>query len=190
MNLTDKILKGDHLALQIVFDKFFHKLVAFVNSYLHNVEESKDIAQNTLVVFWERRDQLKPGLPIEPYLFTIAKNGALDHLRSLKVRLDHAQSIQSEEQRMVYELNEISLELFDVERLKANILKKKLFKILLTLPIGDRKIFVMSRFNNLTNNEIAQVLNISPKTVEKRISLTLKILRARIHILIVFALNN
>lgn len=88
---------------------------------------------------------------------------------------------------MVCELNEISLELFDVERLKANILKKKLFKILLTLPIGDRKIFVMSRFNNLTNNEIAQVLNISPKTVEKRISITLKVLRTRIQILIVFA---
>lgn len=54
MSLTDKIVKGDHLALEIVFDKFFHKLVAFVNSYLHNIEESKDIAQNTLVVFWEK----------------------------------------------------------------------------------------------------------------------------------------
>lgn len=186
MSLTDKIVKGDHLALEIVFDKFFHKLVAFVNSYLHNIEESKDIAQNTLVVFWEKRDQLKPGSPIEPYLFTIAKNATLDHLRSLKVRLNYAQNLYSE-QRMVCELNEISLELFDVERLKANILKKKLFKILLTLPIGDRKIFVMSRFNNLTNNEIAQVLNISPKTVEKRISITLKVLRTRIQILIVFA---
>lgn len=190
MNVThkiDKAIKINHLDFEMVYDKFFHKLVAFVNSYINNIEEAKDIAQNSLVTFWEKRDQLKQELPIEPFLFTIAKNGALDYLRSFKVRLNHAQTVYSEHQRMVSELHEISLELFDVEKLKANILKKKIFKVLLTLPISDRKIFVLSRFNNLTNSEIAQILNISPKTVEKRISLILKILRKNIHILFIIA---
>lgn len=185
MNLTNKIIEGNHLAFEMVYDKFFHKLVAFINSYTNNIEESKDIAQNSLVVFWEKREQLKPGLAIEPYLFTIAKNAALDYLRSFKVRLNHAQNVLSEHERMICELNEVSLELFDVEKLKANVLKKKIFKVLLSLPIGDRRIFILSRFNNLTNNEIAQVLKISPKTVEKRISLTLKILRKNIYILFI-----
>lgn len=187
MNLTDKIKEGNHLAFEMVFDKFFHKLVAFVNSYINNLEESKDIAQNSLVVFWEKRDNLKPGLPVEPFLFTIAKNAALDYLKSFKIRLDHAQNVYSEQQRITNELNEISLELFDVEEFKANLLKKKIFKVLLSLPIGDRRIFVLSRFNNLTNNEIAQILKISQKTVEKRISLILKILRKNIHILFIMA---
>lgn len=187
INMTHKTMKNNHLNFEMVYDKFFHKLVAFVNSYINNIEEAKDIAQNSLVTFWEKRDQLKQELPIEPFLFTIAKNGALDYLRSFKVRLNHAQTVYSEHQRMVSELHEISLELFDVEKLKANILKKKIFKVLLTLPISDRKIFVLSRFNNLTNSEIAQILNISPKTVEKRISLILKILRKNIHILFIIA---
>jgi len=190
MNYRENIFNGDRSAFDKIFDKYFHKLVAFVNSYIHNWEDANDIAQNSLIVVWENRDKLREGVSIEPYLFKVAKNGALDYLKSFKVRMKHAQDVQSEEKQMICELNELSLELFDVERFKANALKRKLKGILLTLPFNDRKIFVLSRFNNLTNAEIAEILNISPKTVEKRISLTLKILRKKLYIFIILVNTN
>jgi RNA polymerase sigma-70 factor (ECF subfamily) len=190
MNYRENIFNGDRSAFDKIFDKYFHQIVAFVNSYIHNWEDANDIAQNSLIVVWENRDKLREGVSIEPYLFKVAKNGALDYLKSLKVRQKHAQDVQSEEKQMISELNELSLELFDVEKFKANVLKRKLKGILLTLPFNDRKIFVLSRFNNLTNAEIAEILNISPKTVEKRISLTLKILRKKIYIFIILVNIN
>ncbi|MPM66140.1 hypothetical protein SDC9_113047 [bioreactor metagenome] len=102
----------------------------------------------------------------------------------------HVREVLSGEQQMVYELNEIALELFDVEKVKANTLRQKIRKALALLPVNDRKIFVLSRFNNLTNEEIAGILNISPKTVEKRMSLTLKILRKEVFIIIVWVNSN
>ncbi len=185
MSYSNNIFDGENLSFDRIFDRYFHKLVAFVHSYVNNKDDANDIAQNTLILFWENRSRLRKGVSIEPYLFKIAKNGALDHLKSLKVRHNHAQNLLSQEQQMAYELNEMALELFDVERYKADALKRKIKEILTALPVGDRKIFVLSRFNNLTNNEIAQILNISPKTVEKRISLTIKILRKKIYIIII-----
>ncbi len=185
MSYLDYKFNGKNLSFDKIFDRYFHRLVAFVNSYVNNRDDANDIAQNTLILFWENREKLKEDTSIKPYLFKIAKNETLDHLKSLKVRQNHAQSIHSQEKQMIYELNEVSLELFDVEKYKADILKRKIKGVLATLPINDRKIFVLSRFNNLTNNEIAQILKISPKTVEKRISLTLKILRKKVYIIIV-----
>lgn len=183
-------MSSDFNSFDRIFNKYFHKLSAFVNSYVNSPEDSNDIAQSTLITFWENRTKLKEGLPIEPYLFKIAKNKALDYLKAKKVREMHVKEVLSGEQQMVYELNEIALELFDVEKVKANTLRQKIRKALALLPVNDRKIFVLSRFNNLTNEEIAGILNISPKTVEKRISLTLKILRKEVFIIIVWVNSN
>lgn len=178
-----------HNSFDKLFSKHFNKLVAFINSYINNREESYDLAQASLIAFWERRDTIKEGQPIEPYLYAIAKNRALDYIKAQKVRMAHSKelySAHSTESMEGYELNEMALELFDIESYRVNKLKEKLRLVLLTLPISDRKIFVLSRFNNLTNDEIAQILNISVKTVEKRISLTLKILRKELLLLIIF----
>ncbi len=184
-SLRDDFVKGDHKAFDKVFDSYYHKLVAFIGSYINNLEEARDIAQSSLIALWEKKDNLRSDTPLEPYLFKIAKNATLDHIKALKIRREYISKLKNDPALLALEMNEISFELFDVDKFNAKSLKKKIIAILSGLPFAQRHVFILSRFNNLTNNEIATILNISPKTVEKRINIVLKILRKEIVLIII-----
>ena len=57
-------------------------------------------------------------------------------------------------------------------------------KLVMKLPLSDRHIFILSKYNNLTNQEIADILGISVKTVEKRLKISINFIKKRICIII------
>ncbi len=172
---------------KIVFDTLFTEnyssLVSFINSYVNNRDESLDIVQNAFVKLWEQGDFSKDKCALKSFLYTVAKNYAFDLIKHRKVKMEFADN-----QVKNYKLIEQDITLEALRNFNSNYEKKikrdKVRSLILKLPFSDRKIFIMSKYNNLTNNEIADILNISPKTVEKRIKLSLLFIRERIVVLI------
>jgi len=186
MSIAEQLQNGDCTAFDEVFHKYYSKLCSFIYSFVGDMDEAKDIAQRTFIIFWEKRENIKDKNSLQPYLYMIAKNLTMDYFKSVKVKNRYFEQVKSENANIDFELNEHSLELYDAEKANIERLKKKIRNALASLPLGDRNIFILKRFDNLTINEIAQILNISPKTVEKRITITIKVLRKKLFIYIIF----
>lgn len=152
-----------------------HKVVNFANSYLRDIVASHDIASEVFTTVWENRNRIDFTTEILPYLMTLTKNNCLNRLKRMKIE-ERYKTFSSQKNEKLY-LNYRSL--YEVSSMK--IFSKEveciLYDSLAKMPINVKNTFILSRFKNMKYYEIADELNISVKTVEKRISEALKILR-------------
>lgn len=164
--LASSIKQGDMHAFDILYRKFYAGLVSFATKYV-DLEHAEEIVQDTMIWIWEHRDSLNLAMSINSFLFTVVKNRALNVIKHQSVKSKVHQEISDK-----YEANFMDIDFYGETELR------KLYDDALTkLPETYRVAFVMNREKGMTYEEIAQELNISPKTVGYRISQSLKILR-------------
>jgi RNA polymerase sigma-70 factor (ECF subfamily) len=141
--------------------------------YLEDIDESKGVVQDAFVKLWEIRNDLNPDSNIQNFLFTLVKNSCLNLLKRKQILLKHHEKIRWLEMHYQYE----SLARMGDDYLEFNELKVKIELAISNLPDYCRKVFEMSRFEELKNREIAEKLAVSQKTVEAHLTKALKILR-------------
>ena len=162
--LVDSIRRGEHDAYELFYRMEYLNIVHFADSYLHNKDKARDIAQETMLAVWENRQHLNPEKNIRSLVFTIARNKTLNELRQNKVLFsseEAASALELLEDRSVEE-NIHALEL-------SNLIKKEWDM----LPEKARHTFSMSREEGLKNREIAEMEGVSEKTVEYRMKTAL-----------------
>lgn len=162
--LICRIRDGRHDAYELFYRMEYLNLVHFADSYLHNTDKARDIAQETMLSIWENRSSLDPDKNIRSLAFTIARNKTLNQLRQNKVLFS------SEETDYALEL---LLDRSAEENINALELSKLIQKEWNMLPEKARQTFSMSRSDGLKNREIAQREGVSEKTVEYRIKTAL-----------------
>ena len=150
------------------FDMYYTHVRNFLYYKTSNVELSEDIAQDAFVKLWETRDKIEKS-SLKAYIFTIANNLMINKLKrtQLKYRFLKLQVDQKDIQTPQYLME---MKEFD-EKLQSAIAK---------LPDGAREVFLMNRIDDLKYREIADMLGLSMKAVEKRMSRALAILREEI----------
>ena len=84
-NLTTLIAQGDRKAFEHFYKKEYKKAVFYTNLYLSDYELSKDIAQDAFVAIWVNKESLDTDYPIQPYLYSIIRNKAINLLKRLSV---------------------------------------------------------------------------------------------------------
>lgn len=134
---------------------------------MHSREDCREVAQDVFIKLWNKRTELDVDQSISGLIFTITRYLAIDrirkeenNIRTLSISTAVGVSGQSLETEYLDE------ELYAVYR---GIIEK--------LPEKRKYIFELSRDNHLSYKEIAQKLNISTKTVEAQIRLTLQQIR-------------
>jgi len=165
--LVKALSKGNVLAFNTLFKRYGQRLYRFSNGYLKSDAESEKIVQEVFSKVWETRSKLKHDLSFKSYLFTIAFNVIKKHFR--------AKAYLSE-----YFRNEMfdDLDLRTTQDINYNSLKSYLSKIVDTLPERRKEIFIKSRFEGLSIEEIAREFDISHKTVENQITTALRYIRS------------
>ena len=152
-----------------LFSRFFQenqeKFLTFAYSYLRDKAEAEDVLMESMIALWENRNRWKEGSNLHALLLTIIKNKSLNLLEHKKIRLQAEENINSHNQR------ELNLRIFDNER------QHIVHKALEQMPQQSRTIFMLSRYQNLPNKQIAEQLHVSLKTVEAHITKALRILR-------------
>lgn len=149
-----------------VFETNFKVLRNFLIYRYKDVERAEDVAQNAFVILWENCKMLKPE-QAKSFLFTTAIRLSLNHIKHDKVVLNF--EIQSKPKEMHQESPEFLLE--------ESELKVLLEKAINDLPEKQRTVFLMNRFENHSYSEIASLLDLSVKAVEKRMHQALLSLR-------------
>lgn len=158
------------LCSDTVFKSIFESNYKLIRNYLiykyKDVDRAEDVAQNAFVILWENCSILKPE-QAKSFLFTTATRLSLNEIKHDKVVSNF------EMQSNKNELNSESPEFL----LEETELKKQLELAINQLPEKQREVFLMNRFDNQSYSEIAALLGLSVKAVEKRMHLALLTLR-------------
>lgn len=161
-----------HLSNIEFFEKTFRQhyslLVNFANTFLHDINDSEEVVQQTFVKIWENKENINIQNSIKSYLFTSVRNSCMNHLKHEKV-VNHYKAYNKEIRDFEEHKTVINFESIEMFETIQNAIKK--------LPEERKKIFLLSRNEGLKYSEIAEKLQISPKTVENQMSSALKFLR-------------
>lgn len=162
-----------------LFEQYKEPFTLFANSYIRDRDTAEDIFAEAMMQYWEKRNELPVGTNIPAYILTSIKNKALNHLRHLNVRTEVEEHLFSHNTR---ELNFriSSLESCAPTDLFASEMQEIISQTLEDLPNQTRLIFFKSRYENKSNREIAEEMNISIKTVEFHLTKALKVFRVKL----------
>ena len=167
---------NDKKSFKEIFEKYYQPLCHLSQHYLNDEDEAKGVVQEAFVKLWETRNQLHAASNIRNFLFTLVKNNCLNILKRRQILLKHHENIRMMELHYQYE----SLFRIGENYLELDELKEKIDAAIQKLPEHCRRVFEMSRFENLRNREIADKLGVSQKTVEAHLTRSLKLLRAEL----------
>ena len=174
--LLEKIKDGDEAAFKTIYNKYVPRLYYFIYEYVPLADIAENITQETLMVLWEKKDDLKDDTNLGAYLFTVAKNNCLYKLRDQKYK--KRLIVGAEMNSMEIDSNIDALAALDTSSLTFREIERIIEETLQQLPPQCRKVFRLSRFEEKKNREIADELGISVKAVEGHITKALKLFRS------------
>lgn len=154
-------------AYSILYLRYFPALKAYASLFVAP-SETEDIVQSVLLDLWKKRSSIRITDSFSSYLFLSVRNRCLD-----TIRRDAFRSRTLSELKLSLIDEGVDFNLYSVSEIKMLI-----GKALEELPPEVRQTFEMSRFEGRSYKEIAKETGISVKTVEYRISLALKKLKA------------
>ena len=163
--MFDQILQlsnDDKNSFKSIFNEYYQPLCHLSQHYLNDKDEAKEVVQDAFFKLWEIRHDLNADSNLRNFLFTLVKNNCLNIIKRRQILLKHHEKIRWIEMHYQYE----SLTRLGDDYLEFDELKEKIDQAINNLPEHCRKVFEMSRFEELKNREIAEQLGVTQKTVE------------------------
>lgn len=165
--LTDK--NRANLLLEHAFRQFHAPLFFYAKKFVEKEEVAKDLVQDAFLSLLKTNGQFEIE-NLKAYLFRTVRNNCLNYIKHL--------SISNEYQEKAKERIQREIQFYDShETLVEKELQQKLSEAIDELPDKYKTVFQMSRFDDMSNKEIAEKLDISVRTVETQIYRALKLLR-------------
>ncbi len=166
--LIQRLANGEEMAFEILFYRYRGKVGNFIKKTLPPGIDLEETVNEIFLRVWMNKTKLDVNLPLEPYLFRVARNIVIDEFRK---NIQYQVYLQEGSF-----LSDLSIHGAD-EILEGKELKNWFTDVLKQLPEKRREIFIMSRFKDMTYREIAKKLNITENTVDTQIRRSLKYLR-------------
>lgn len=158
-----------------IYTRYYKSSFLFVKSYVRDDMTAEDIVSDSLINLWRVLQNEHVEHP-NALLLTILKNNALNYLKHQCVEYNAIEAISSSAIRdLNYHIQ--TLEACDPKEIFSSEITAIVEKTLLSLPEQTRRVFKMSRYDNLPVKEIADELSLGRKSVEYHITKSLKALR-------------
>ncbi len=158
--ITIGLQKSSKPAFKALFDRY-HKKVYNVSRRMNiSHEDAEGVVQDVFLTLWEKRKLLDKDLSINAFIITIAKRLVYNKIRSQIVRTSHKEAEIGRGQSL-YNSTEDYIIFSEMERNAQEGIER--------LPENRKQIFMLSKQSGLSNDEIAEQLNISKRTVENQL---------------------
>lgn len=167
-DLLKMLREGEEPAFRELYARHNRQVLAFAYHLTHSATDAEDILQETFMRLWTNREQLPEILHVGNYIFMIARNKTLDHLRKISLK----QKLIDQVWANISDMSD-SLEL----QLDAEESKKLIAQALTQLSPQKQTIFQLSRYQGLSHEQIAAQLNLSKSRVKNLLVETLKHIR-------------
>lgn len=162
LSYIHNLKSGNHESFEMVFRLSHKKVYAYFFKKTNDEDKAQDLTQLAFIKLWNFRHTLSEEHELDVQLFRIARTTLLDYFkkesndeRNLKLYYTHI-SEEATDQHQKFEINQ------------------QLEVALSVLPPTRKKVFILSRLQGYSYKEISEQLCISPRTVEKHISLAIK----------------
>lgn len=169
MALLEALRGGEEKAFDCLFKKYYAVLCAYVHRFV-DWEDAENIVQEIMLRMWEKRGELMVERSLSQYLFKTAYHYTLNMIARKEVVKRSEAMFHSEYQELPDNMDYNSV----IE------LTKRIEEAINNLPESYRPAFVMHRFKGMSYKQIAELLEVSPKTVDYRIGQALKLLREQL----------
>ncbi|MGA2407483.1 MAG: RNA polymerase sigma-70 factor [Bacteroidales bacterium] len=168
--MVHNLSKGNLLAFNTLYKEYSGRLYRFALGYLKSEAEAEELVQEVFTKIWEKRADLKKELSFKSFLFTIAFNIIRKHFRTKAYLSEY------------FKTGIISdLDMQTSQKITYDSLYQYITELVNQLPARRKEIFIKSRFEGLSINEIAEKLKISHKTVENQLTEALKFIRTNLN---------
>lgn len=169
MDDTIKALQeGNQKVFGELFDTYYEALCRYAFSILKDSDETKDTVQKVFCKLWDQRLDLDIRTSLKSYLYRMTHNESLNYIHQQTNRGAINLEIVGAGSENTDDVN---------EHIMASDLQQAIDKALESLAPQCRKVFEMSRMEQRSYSEIANILQISVNTVENHISKALRIMR-------------
>ncbi len=162
-----RLAASDSNAFEELFRATHGPLVRYAVTFTHDQTQASDLVQDVYVRLWERRTALDPGRSLKALLYRMVRNLALNRMRDQQNRrdllMDYSPSIHTEPNPDAH--------------VEGRDLRRRLEAWIAELPERQREALTLSRFEGMSHDEIADVMDISPRTVNNHLVKALKYLR-------------
>ena len=174
-DILQRLGRGDNDAFSALYTLYSGKCAGFINALIHDSEAAGDLTQDIFVKIWVRRKVVSKVSSFESYLLKMAKNAVLDFSKRKGVSRRFQEEAVLLSKELTGEDGDSAEKAEFVEILNRAVSK---------LPPQRRRVFVMSRFQGISNPQIADLTGLSIRTVETHITHALKELRKALKIIV------
>lgn len=165
--LLANISNGNESAFQELYYRYYDRLYAFARVYVRSAAQAEDVVSDVFFNLWNGRHTLPAIAFFETYLYKAVKNGCLNALKS------------SYHRRVSLTSEQVDLEVY-IEDARPdttamyNELSNALEAAIASLPDRCKLIFKMVKEDGLRYKQVAEILDISPRTVETQVAIAIK----------------
>lgn len=170
-----RIRKKDVEVFEHVFKLYYSRLKLYGARLTGSESQAEDFVQEAFAGIWEKSYLLSDHGNLKALLFKSVRNRCLNYLEHNKVVDKYLQANDPKDATQGLFMFSF-LDEYEFEDLKKQMLDE-VERVLDTLPENCKKAFVLSRFEQLKNKEVAEALNLNVKTIEKHISRASKLLQ-------------
>lgn len=167
-----QIREGNTTAFKSLFDKYYVPLSAFASEYVRSYDAGREVVQEVFVKIWSTKEEWNPKGAIKPYLYKAVFNQALNYKKKEDTRKKY-EAVASTDYEYV---DENTIE----DKIRIKELRIAIRDAVRQLPPKRQMVFVLHRQHGLAVKEIAQIMGITPKTVENQMTEALKFLRSKL----------
>jgi len=173
--LIELLKSGDDIAFTSLYDRYWDKLLERAIVRLKSTDDAREAVQNTFIRLWNRKENLRIQYSFYTYIAAVLKYEIIRKLSDRKQAALDAEALPASGHESLADTSTQQL-------LDFNDLQQRLEASVQGLPEKCRLVFRLSREKGLSQKEIAETLNISPKTVEAHIANAIKKLRASLNL--------
>ncbi|WP_396590982.1 sigma-70 family RNA polymerase sigma factor [Allomuricauda sp. R78024] len=170
--LLTEFKKGNKKAFRKLFELFWEPMFIRAKSIILDEDVAKDIVQEIWLNLWQKKEHGNFE-NFEAYIFKSVSYGCFKYLRNHKLKTAHLQAIAA---------LELSIESNIADQHNLDQTRFIIEKSLTELPPRCQQVFRLSRMESASNEEIAQRLGISKRSVENQMSIALKSIRQNLRL--------
>lgn len=167
-DLLEDFLKGEEQACAQVYNRYFSRMCLYASSFVDETKEAEDIAEEGFIRLWQGKRNFESLAHLKAALYQTTRRVGLNHQTARQRRLNRVdiyaaqqhQDQSSHLQEIVYA--EAMAELYDAVQ---------------KLPPKAREIIQLTYMDGNSNQEVADLLNISVQTVKNQKMRALSLLR-------------
>jgi RNA polymerase sigma-70 factor, ECF subfamily len=167
LDIDTVFISNPDKAFEMLYNKYYNQFCNASYKMVQDREAAEDVVQEVIMELWSKRENIQFTTSIIAYLRRAIYNRSINYIKQKAKFSDDDSALVNFEDRAD------SVE----ESLYAEQLNSKLQLAIESLPEKCKYVFVLSRYEQKSYNEIAEALEISVKTVENQISKALKVIR-------------